>query len=54
MSVCGNTYKMLYDTRFKEYFDFYGTWDAHYGIFEGCGGSMPFSDSADSSAESCC
>jgi len=54
MSVCGNTYKMLHDTRFKEYFDFYGTWDVHYGIFEGCGGSMPFSDSADSSAESCC
>ena len=54
MSVCGNTYKMLYDTRFKEYFDFYGTWHTHYGIFEGCGGSMPFSDSADSSAESCC
>jgi arsenite methyltransferase len=55
MTVCGNTYRMLNDTRFREYFDFYGTWDTHYGIFEGCGGAMPFSTS-ESSAEagSCC
>lgn len=42
-SVCGNSYKMLFDTRYKENFEFYGTWDTHYGVFEGCGGSMPFS-----------
>jgi len=41
--VCGNTYRMLSETRFKEHFDFYGSWDAHFGIFEGCGTSMPFS-----------
>ncbi len=40
--VCGNTYVMLQDTRFKDHFEFYGSWDTHYGIFEGCGGSMPF------------
>jgi len=54
MLVCGNTYKMLFDTRFNEYFEFYGSWDTHYGIFEGCGGNMPFSESADSSGEACC
>ncbi len=54
MSVCGNTYKMLHDTRFKKYFEFYGTWDTHYGIFEGCGGNMPFTVSENGSAESCC
>lgn len=55
MPVCGNTYKMLHDTRFKDYFDFYGTWDTHFGIFEGCGGAMPFSVMQDSSStESCC
>ena len=55
MSVCGNTYKMLHDTRFKDYFDFYGTWDTHYGIFEGCGGNMPFTvNEGESSAGSCC
>lgn len=45
MTVCGNSYKMLHDTRFKKYFDFYGTWDTHYGIFEGCGANSPFSES---------
>lgn len=53
-SVCGNTYKMLHDTRFKKYFTFYGSWDTHYGIFEGCGGNMPFTVSEDSEAGSCC
>jgi len=47
--VCGNTYKMLHDTRLKEYFDFIGTWDNHYGIFEGCGSSIPFTESDASS-----
>jgi arsenite methyltransferase len=55
MTVCGNTYKMLYDTRFQSHFDFYGDWSTHYGIFEGCGGSMPFSTSQGSGDEgSCC
>lgn len=53
-SVCGNTYKMLHDTRYSSYFDFYGTWDTHYGIFEGCGGAMPFSSNDTSDADGCC
>ena len=52
-SVCGNTYKMLHDTRYKSHFDFYGSWDTHYGIFEGCGGAMPF-NSEDGTDASCC
>ena len=54
ITVCGNSYKMLHDTRFKEFFEFHGTWDTHYGIFEGCGGNMPFLESADGEAGSCC
>ncbi len=55
MTVCGNTYKMLFDTRFKKHFDFYGDWSTHYGIFEGCGGKMPFSlTDANGDAASCC
>ena len=54
MPVCGNTYKMLFDTRHRDAFDFYGTWDTHYGIFEGCGGKMPFSSNSSASTESCC
>jgi len=53
ISVCGNTYKMLHDTRFKDHFDFFGTWDTHYGVFEGCGGAMPFNQ-AEGGDESCC
>ena len=49
----GNTYNMLNETRFSDYFEFHGTWDTHYGIFEGCGGNMPFSSVASDEA-SCC
>ncbi|MCI5045000.1 MAG: methyltransferase domain-containing protein [Aquisalinus sp.] len=44
--VCGNTYRMLKDSRFAQYFDFLGTWDTHYGIFQGCGIDMPFATSS--------
>lgn len=55
MTVCGNTYRMLNDTRFATHFDFYGSWDTHYGIFEGCGGAMPFDVlSEESDSASCC
>ncbi len=42
--VCGNTWKMLHDTRFKQHFEFIGNFDIHYGIFEGCGKELPFND----------
>ncbi len=32
--VCGNTYRMLNETRFRDYFDFYGSWQTHFGIFD--------------------
>ena len=41
--VCGNTYRMLHETRFKPYFDFHGSWVTHFGIFQGCGTNIPFS-----------
>lgn len=54
ITVCGNTYNMLHKTRFQQYFNFYGTWETHYGIFEGCGGNMPFTQSENGDAASCC
>ncbi|NNM01406.1 MAG: methyltransferase type 11, partial [Gammaproteobacteria bacterium] len=56
--VCGNTWRMLHDTRFAEHFDFIGNQDTHLGIFEGCGTALPFA--ADAAPEagagggSCC
>lgn len=44
--VCGNTWHMLHGTRFAPHFEFIGSFDTHYGIFEGCGTSVPFDDAA--------
>ena len=52
--VCGNTWKMLHDTRFNQHFDFVGNWDRHLGIFEGCGTAMPYNTSADDPSTGCC
>ncbi|MGH1471262.1 MAG: methyltransferase domain-containing protein [Cellvibrionaceae bacterium] len=51
--VCGNTWKMLHSTRFNSHFDFIGDFKTHYGIFEGCGTSIPFSTS-ELAHEACC
>ncbi|MCP5161942.1 MAG: methyltransferase domain-containing protein [Hahellaceae bacterium] len=52
-TVCGNTWKMLKDTRFGEHFDYIGDFSKHYGIFDGCGKALPFT--SDSSSDvSCC
>lgn len=48
--VCGNTYNMLKQTRFEQHFEFIGDFSKHYGIFEGCGTSIPYA-SAGASAE---
>jgi SAM-dependent methyltransferase len=54
-TVCGNTWRMLADTRFAPHFDFIGDFSTHYGIFPGCGTSIPFAAStASSSGGSCC
>ena len=45
-AVCGNTWHMLHSTRFAPHFDFIGNFDTHYGIFEGCGTSLPFQPAA--------
>ncbi len=41
-SVCGNTYRMLNETRFARHFDFDGDWSGHKGLFPGCGSLSPF------------
>ena len=56
-AVCGNTWRMLADTRFAPHFQFVGDFATHYGIFPGCGTSIPFATSAVAPAKSssgCC
>ncbi len=57
-TVCGNTWMMLANTRYKDYFDFIGNFDTHYGIFPGCGTEMPYRENPDDESitpgSSCC
>jgi SAM-dependent methyltransferase len=54
--VCGNTWRMLHDTRFATHFDFIGDFSHHQGLFEGCGGDggLPFTTPAPSVTKSRC
>jgi arsenite methyltransferase len=56
--VCGNTWRMLHDTRLAAHFDFHGNFERHYGIFPGCGMGLPYDDSTHDSpserAGGCC
>jgi len=57
--VCGNTYRMLHQSRYAPHFTFVGTFDRHYGLFPGCGGRLPFEatgagEGAIGSPGSCC
>ena len=55
--VCGNTYRMLSETRFAPYFEFSGDWSTHYGLFPGCGTASPFdnlSPEKEKSGACCC
>ena len=54
--VCGNTWRMLADTRFHPHFDFIGDFSTHYGIFPGGGTSVPFpaGEGPKASSGSCC
>ena len=54
--VCGNTLRMLRDTRFAAHFDVLGDESRHLGIFKGCGTDLPFATQAQGAAASsgCC
>ncbi len=52
--VCGNTWRMLHDTRFVKHFEFYGNFDQHFGIFPGCGMGIPFETVTPSEQRSGC
>ncbi|WP_211829744.1 methyltransferase domain-containing protein [Kistimonas asteriae] len=53
--VCGNTWQMLHETRFREHFKFIGDMSTHYGIFADCGTPVPFEpQTTPESSGGCC
>jgi len=50
--VCGNTWNMLHHSRFYKHFKFISNFNHHYGIFDGCGKSIPFTKQKE--LNSCC
>ncbi len=56
--VCGNTWRMLKDTRFAPHFEFIGDFKRHFGIFDGCGGGLPYDSNTintdNNESSSCC
>jgi SAM-dependent methyltransferase len=54
--VCGNTARMLEETRFAPHFELAGDYSRHFGIFEGCGTAIPFDKAGSAAAEgsACC
>jgi SAM-dependent methyltransferase len=52
--VCGNTWRMLRESRFAAHFTFIGDFTRHFGIFPGCGTAMPFAETAPLAASGCC
>lgn len=53
--VCGNSFRMLADTRFARHFDFIGDFSQHFGLFPGCGTVIPFgAGDEQSSSGACC
>lgn len=53
--VCGNTFRMLKESRFAPWFEFIGDTQTHFGIFPGCGTLSPFSTGGNESVgDACC
>jgi hypothetical protein len=48
--VCGNTFRMLAESRLAPHFSFIGDFSRHYGLFEGCGSVLPFDAGATQTA----
>lgn len=52
--VCGNSWRMLRQSRFEPHFDFVGDFSQHFGLFAGCGGELPFDDGGVQPTTGCC
>ncbi len=54
VAVCGNTSRMLAESRFASAFEFVGDQQTHHGIFTGCGDALPFAAETEAGTQACC
>lgn len=52
--VCGNTWRMLAESRLAPHFEIFGDMSQHFGIFKGCGVDLPFDTTGAAPAAACC
>lgn len=54
--VCGNTWHMLQQTRFRDHFEFFGDFETHFGLFDGCADALETALVSENTKEtaSCC
>ncbi|MDY6933930.1 MAG: arsenosugar biosynthesis radical SAM protein ArsS [Spirochaetota bacterium] len=52
--VCGNTAKMLQESRFAKYFEIIGDFKEHFGAFEECGNTTSSKDEVNDLPGECC
>ena len=52
--VCGNTWNILEHSRFSQHFQFIGSFDRHFGLFDGCGEMNRVSESDEADPVSAC
>jgi radical SAM/Cys-rich protein len=52
--VCGNTAKMLQDTRYGKYFEIIGDFSEHFGAFEDCARQSGEKDETSNGLQGCC
>lgn len=52
--ICGNSWRMLAETRFAPYFEFIGDFSRHFGAFADCGETLPFDGSTSDTSAGCC
>ena len=52
--VCGNSYRILHETRFAPHFTFIGDFSRHFGLFPGCGMTSPFNQASDKTNDGAC
>ncbi len=52
--VCGNTWRMLRESRLATHFEFFGDATRHFGIFKGCGVDLPFARGNEAVASAGC